>query len=97
MRSNSPFPRNAGRTYAVDQSPRAAKADSDGVRRELLAIAEEMRDVAARRETNDPHTDEQLTSWAGRIQRAILNGETMETAMQRAQSAALIRRAQQAG
>lgn len=97
MRTNSPFPRNAGRTYAVDQAPRTAKADSEGVRRELLAIAEEMRDVAARRAKNDPHTDEQLTSWAGRIQRALLNGETMETAMQRAQSAALARRAQQAG
>ena len=64
------------------------KADSEGVKRELLAIAEEMRDVAARRAANDPHADTQLTSWAGRIQRALLNGETMETAMQAAQAKA---------
>lgn len=90
MRSNTPFPRNAGRA-PVDVMPlprRAPKADSDGVKRELLAIAEEMRDVAARRAANDPHADTQLTSWAGRIQRALLNGETMETAMQAAQAEA---------
>ena len=90
MRTNSPFTRNAGRV-PVEIQPlqrRAPKADSGGVKRELLAIAEEMRDVAARRAANDPHADTRLTSWAGRIQRALLNGETMETAMQAAQAKA---------
>lgn len=52
--------------------------------RELLAIAEEMRAQAAVRAERDPWPDTLLSAWAGRIERAIINGETMESAMRAA-------------
>lgn len=51
------------------------------VNRELLAIADEMRRIAQHRAENDPQPDMLLFSWAGRIERAIINGETMESAL----------------
>lgn len=55
--------------------------DRQGIGRELLAIADEMRGIAAHRAEHDPHPDNALTSWAGRIERAVVGGETVETAM----------------
>jgi hypothetical protein len=87
MRTDSPFPRNAG-FKPVDQTPKrvgycgcCGLFNGRGVKKELLDIAEEMRSTAATRACNDPYEDTRLTSWAGRIARALINGETMETAM----------------
>lgn len=51
----------------------------DPISRELLAIASEMRQIAAHRARNNPQPDTLLSSWAGRIERAVINGETPET------------------
>ena len=51
------------------------------VNKELLSIADEMKRIAEHRAHNNPQPDTLLSSWAGRIEAAIINGVTMESAM----------------
>lgn len=53
----------------------------DPVSRELLAIADEMKRIAAHRAERNSQPDTLLSSWAGRIEKAVINGITIESTL----------------